>query len=380
MEYSSETRSRPRVLHVYKDYFPPVYGGMEKYIASVCSMLQSHVDVEALVCSRRTRTRRRIVDGVHVTEAGEWGRLLSSPISPSFPFCLRKSRFDILHFHIPNPLAVASYWLARPAGRVVVQYQSDIVRQARTLRVYAPLLRWFLARADVVIAASPQYVQTSPFLNAVREKCRVVPLGIDLSALALTEQRRSHAAALRQRYGGRFVLFVGVLRYYKGLSYLLEAMRSVDCRLVIIGSGPEERRLKVMTGELGLEDRVTFTGTVSDEEKTAHLHACDLFVLPSSERSEAYGLSMVEAVSCGKPAVSTRLGTGVEFVNVDGETGFNVEPRNPAALADAINRLLDDDGLREQFGAQARARAQRTFDIADNVRAFMDIYSELTEN
>jgi len=376
----SQSSARIRVLHIYKDYYPPVCGGIEMYMASLCSALRNHADVEVLVCGRRFSTRHRVVDGVPVTEAGELGRLLSSPISPAFPFCLRKARFDILHFHVPNPWAVASYWAARPQGKVVVQYHSDIVRQARMLRLYDPLLRWFLRRAGVVAATSPQYVQSSPYLSAVEEKCRVVPLGTDLAALSFSDERRTAAAALSARYGGRFILFVGVLRYYKGLPYLLEAMRRVECRLVIVGGGPEENSLKSMARESGLADKVTFTGTVSEEEKIVHLHACDLFVLPSSERSEAYGLSMVEALACGKPAVSTRLGTGVEFVNVDGETGINVEPRDPQALADAINRLLGDDTLRERLGVRARARALETFNMADNVRSFLEIYRELMEN
>jgi len=376
----NDSAARTSVLHIYKDYFPPVYGGMERYIASVCRGLQDLVDVEALVCSRRFATRHRVVDGVRVTEAGELGRLMSSPVSPVFPFCLRRSRFDILHFHLPNPWAVASYWAARPRGKVVVQYHSDIVRQARTLRVYDPLLRWFLHRADTVVATSAQYIATSPYLSEVREKCRVVPLGIELDQLESTEQRRAAAADLRTRYGGRFILFVGVLRYYKGLHYLLEAMRSVDCRLVIVGRGAEEQKLKRMVREFELDNKVTFTGSIDDEDKAVHLHACDLLVLPSSERSEAYGLSMVEAMACGKPAVSTRLGTGIEFVNIDGETGITVPPRDPGSLAEAVNRLLDDDGLRARLGVQARARAERTFNIEDNIETFLGIYRELTEN
>ena len=118
------------------------------------------------MCSGGLRTRRRDVDGVRVTEAGELGRLLSSPISPAFPLCLVKSRFDILHYHLPNPWAVGSHWLVRPSGKVVVQYHSDIIRQARALKVYEPMLRWFLRRADVILPTSPQYIETSPYLNA----------------------------------------------------------------------------------------------------------------------------------------------------------------------------------------------------------------------
>jgi len=368
-----------RVLHIYKDYYPPVFGGMEKYIASLCSRLATRIHVEALVCSGELRSRRREVDGVTITEAGELGRILSSPISPAFPLCLIKSRFDILHYHLPNPWAVGSHWLVRPRGKVLVQYHSDIVRQARTLRVYEPMLRWFLDRADVILPTSRQYVETSPYLSVVADKCKVMPLGLELDAFEPNDTRTRAAEAVKERYGGRFILFVGVLRYYKGLQYLLEAMRSVECPLVIVGRGPEEERLKQMAVDMNLDGRVTFAGAVDDADKIAYLYGCEMLVMPSSERSEAFGLSMIEAMACGKPVVSTKLGTGVEFVNLDGTTGLNVPPKDPRALADAINRLLADEPLRRRLGEQARDRAWRTFRIEQNVETVLAVYERLLE-
>ena len=346
-------------------------------MALLCRELKERADVEALVCSRSLRSRVRSVDGVRVTEVGEICRILSAPVAPTFPLFLKRARYDILHFHLPNPTAVMSYLLARPPGRVVVQYQSDIVRQAFALKVYGRFLKRFLQRADAVVVSSPDYLETSEYLRPFREKCRVIPLGIDLDEFELRPDEAGGVAALRQKYGGGFLLFVGVLRYYKGLDYLLEAMQHVDRPLVIVGDGPERRRLEQRRAMLGLQDKVRFAGRIGHRELVQHLHACDVFVFPASHRSEAYGLSLVQALACGKPAVSTRLGTGTSFVNVDGETGLVVEPRNPGALSRAITVLLEAPGLRRQLGAKGRERARELFGKQKMVEKIWDLYQEL---
>ena len=366
-----------RVLHIYKDYYPPVVGGMEMCMALLCREMKSRADVEALVCARSPRSRVRSVDGVRVTEVGEICRILSAPVAPAFPLFLKRARYDVLHFHLPNPTAVMSYLLARPPGRVVVQYQSDIVRQAFALKVYGRFLKRFLELADAIIVSSPDYLESSEHLRSFKEKCRIIPLGIDLEEFELREGEEGGVAALQKQYGGRFLLFVGVLRYYKGVDYLLDAMKQVDCPLVIVGDGPERKALESKRASSGLQNKVHFTGQIGQRELVQHLHACEVFVFPASHRSEAYGLSLVQALACGKPAVSTRLGTGTSFVNVEDETGLVVEPRNPDALASAINVLLDDPELRRRFGAEGRERARKLFSKRKMVEEVWALYQEL---
>ena len=366
-----------RILHIYKDYYPPIVGGMEMFMALLCREMKRRADVEALVCSRSLRSRVRSVEGVRVTEVGELFRVLSAPIAPAFPLFLKRARYDILHFHLPNPTAVMSYLITRPPGRVIVQYQSDIVRQAFALKTYGRFLRRFLGLADAIIVSSPNYLETSEHLAPFKKKCRVIPLGIDLDEFELKENEESSVKALQERYGGRFLLFVGVLRYYKGVDYLLEAMQQVDCPLVVVGDGPERQKLEGKRAALGLENKVQFTGQIEQRDLVQHLHACETFVFPASHRSEAYGISLVQALACGKPAVSTRLGTGTSFVNLDGETGLVVEPRDPDALADAINRLLDDDELRRRLGANGRERASTLFSKERTVEQIWNLYEQL---
>jgi rhamnosyl/mannosyltransferase len=366
-----------RILHIYKDYYPPIIGGMEMSMALLCRKMRTRAEVEALVCSRSIRSRVRTVDGVRVTEVGELGRILSAPIAPAFPLAMKRAPFDILHFHLPNPTAVMSYLLARPAGTLVVHYHSDIVRQAFALRLYAPFLRRFLRLAGAIIVTSPNYLETSEHLQPFKEKCRVVPLGMDLDELELTEGEETGVQALQEKYGKPFLLFVGVLRYYKGVQYLIEAMREVDCPLVVVGDGPERLGLERMAETSGVGDKVHFAGEIAQRELVQHYHACEVFVFPGSHRSEAYGLSLVQALACGKPAVSTRLGTGTSFVNIDGETGLVVEPRDPTALAGAINSLLNDSASRRQFGARGRERARKLFSKEKMVTDIWGLYQEL---
>lgn len=367
------SKSTMRILHVYKDFDPPVHGGMEGHMALMCRYQKEWAEVRALTCSRGLGTRHTTRDGTSVTEVGEWGRFQSAPVSPLFPYYLRKLEADILVIHVPNPTAEIAYLLARPRGRLVVRYQSDVVRQAAAMKLYAPLLMKFLSKADIILAASEQYVNSSSTLQPFRDKCRVVPLGIVPGDFDLADPAR--ASALQERYGGRYVLFSGRHRYYKGLDYLVKAAHRIQVRVVIAGEGPETPTLQALARELSVE--IAFPGALSHEDLVAHLHGCDLVAFPSVERSEAYGISMLEAHACGKPVVATTLGTGVEFVNVHGETGINVPPRDSDALADAINELLEDNDLRSRLGAYAKKRVGERFDARQVARTEFELYRDV---
>lgn len=353
-----------KILHVYKDYYPPVVGGVEKHIAQLCNHFKQKYEVEVLVCNRGPLTRVETVGGVRVTKVGQIGRIQSAPIPPTFPFWLRKIKADIFHFHMPNPTCEFSHLLARPPGTVVATYHSDIIRQEFLLKLYGSSLRRFLSRAGVIMPTSEIYAKNSPVLSEFKAKCEVVPLGVDTQRFeAAATELKPEIEKLRSIFGPEFIMFAGKLRYYKGLQFLIEALPEIDAPLVIIGSGPMENDLKALASNYGVTEKVHFIGEVSDDDLAAFYHACSLFVLPSVFRSEAYGLVQLEAHACGKPVISTRLGTGVEFVNMDGKTGLIVPPTDSAALAGAVNELLADPQRRERMGEFARRRAQSEFDL-----------------
>jgi glycosyltransferase involved in cell wall biosynthesis len=367
-----------KILHVYKDYFPPVVGGVEKHIAELCNHFKHKYDVEVLVCNRGPFTRIEDIDGVKVTKVGQLGRIQSAPVAPSFPLWLRKIKADIFHYHMPNPTCEFSHLLARPPGALVATYHSDIIRQESLLKLYGPSLRKFLNRADVIMPTSAVYADQSPFLRDFKSKCEIVPLGIDTQKFGDASSRlKSEIEKLRGVFGPEFILFVGKLRYYKGLQFLIQAMPKIQAPLVIIGTGPMESDLKMIAANYGVSEKAQFLGEVSEDDLSAFYHACSLLVLPSIFKSEAYGLVQLEAHACGKPVVSTRLGTGVEFVNMDGKTGLIVPPADSKALADAINQLLSDPERIQRMGEFARQRAQNEFDFAQMFAKIDAVYKRV---
>lgn len=370
----------PHVVHVYKDYWPPVVGGIERcihWMAHGVRAIDPSWETTVLVNSRSRETRERADGDVRIVEVGEWGRFASAPLSPAFPAALRKLRADVWHFHVPNPTGDVSWLLARPKGRVVATYHSDVVRQKWAMGVYGPLLRAFLRRCDCVMPTSPPMVDFSPFLSAVRERCTPVPLGLPLARFDRTAEAGARAREAKRRFKGRpLVCFVGKLRYYKGVQHLLAAMPMLPgADAILVGSGPMEAELKAEAARLGIDERVHFLGEISDDEMVAWLHASDVFAFPSHLPSEAYGLAQIEAMAAGLPVVCCNLPTGVPWVNVDGETGLVVPPADPKALADAIGELLANANRRMAMGEAAYRRARAEFSVERMCERVLRVYA-----
>jgi len=362
-----------KIVHVYKDFDPPIHGGMEHHMALMCRFQRQWADVEALTCSRTRQTRVVERDGIRVTEVGEWGRIQSAPVAPSFPWHLRRVQADVVVIHVPNPTAEIAWLASAPKARLVVRYQSDIVRQVNAMRIYGPVQRRFLERASVIITTSAQYLETSATLAPLLDRCRIIPLGILPEEFAQPGQEK--VDALRDRYGGGYVLFSGRHRYYKGLENLVRASKRIQAPVVIAGDGPERAACMALAKEL--DAPIHFPGQLTRDDLIAHLHGCDVFAFPSVARSEAYGISMLEAQACGKPVVATTIGTGVEFVNLHNQTGLNVPPRDPVALAEAINILLENPDQRRAMGEFARKRVETELHAEHIARREFEVYQEV---
>ncbi len=365
-----------RVVHVGK-YYWPYRGGIETYCYHLCARLKDRVDLTVLVSNEGRRTVEENIDGVRVIRVARWGQAASTPISPGLWRRLRKMEPDVVHVHLPNPMAEIAYLLAKPPGRLVAHYHSDIIKQKFLFKLYRGIGEKFLRRADRIIAAAPQNIDFSPVLSRYRDKAVVNPYGVDPGEFALTGERERKVAELRARFGKRVVFFIGRHVYYKGIEFLIRAMAEVDGHLVIGSEGPLTESLKALARSLGLERRITFAGRIAEGDLACYYHACDVFCLPSVARSEAFGIVQLEAMACGKPVVSTRLTTGVVYANLDGVTGLTVEPSDARALAGALTKLLDDDALRARLGAQALDRVTREFTHDLNARRILDLYAEL---
>lgn len=280
---------------------------------------------------------------------------------------------DVVHYHFPWPFADVLHFAAGVKKPAILTYHSDIVRQRVLKTLYRPLMRRFLRSMDRIICTSPNYFATSDVLPEFGDKVDVVPIGIDESAYL------AEAGDLRKtesRYGRDFFLFVGVLRYYKGLHILLDAVRDAPYRVIIVGSGPTESELKTQARRLNL-DNVMFTGYLPDHDKRHLFKLCRGVVFPSFLRSEAFGVTLLEGAMFGKPLISTEVGSGTSHVNVDGKTGFVVPPASSKALRHAMDRLWSLPDMARQMGRNARQRYDELFTGALMGRRYCEIYSQL---
>ncbi len=363
------------VVHVYKDY-PPVLGGIENHIRLLAEgQVRRGLRVTVLVTSRDRRPSVSNENGVEVVRAARLGEVASTPLSLNLVSRLRKLRPDVLHLQFPYPMGEVAALLSPRRGALVISYQSDIVRQRWLGFCYRPLMFRVLASADRILASSEAYLWSSSTLSRFASKTTVVPLGVDLARFAAPDD--TDVSAIRRRWPGPLLLFVGRLRYYKGLEDLLAAMSHLDATLLVVGRGEMEACWRRIVNVSGVAERIHFLGDVPDSELPLYYAAADVFVLPSCRRSEAYGLAQVEAMAAGTPVVSTELGTGTSFVNVHGETGWVVPASDASALAKAIQRLLKDPELRRAMGERARARAHAELDAERMIERVIKVYEEV---
>lgn len=364
-----------RILEVNK-FYPPHIGGIETVIAQRTQVFSKYPDAEVkvLVCQEKGSGCTERLDGAEIVRAGSLGTFFSCPVSLSFLWKFRKmaKEADVVEFHTPFPIGDLACLLSGYKGRVVVAWHSDVIKQKKLLRFYKPILMRFLKRADAIIAATQGHIESSAFLPMFREKCHIIPYGLDAKAYdsadvfpILTEKcRKSDSVKL---------LFVGRLVYYKGVDVLLKAFQKVHgCELFLCGTGPLEEELRQTADGLP----VHFLGRLSEAELKSAFADCDVFVLPSVENSEAFGIVQQEAMVYGKPVINTALPTGVPYVSVHGETGLTVPPKDADALAGAIQALADNAELRRKFGENARNKVLCEYDCNIIMRRIFEVLKE----
>lgn len=371
---------RLKVLHFFKTYWPDTFGGVERTIHAIAQSTASHgVETEVLSLSRAPDENTQRLDGHMARKARLDFELASTGFSLEVfrKFAELAGKADLIHYHFPWPFMDLVHFHSRHARHgkpTVVTYHSDIVKQRLILPFYRPLMTRFLKDVDAIMATSPNYLESSPVLRAFKDKSKVIPIGIEEDAYPVPTETDNDWC--RSTIPEPFVLFVGVLRYYKGLDVLIQAADQIRCKIVIAGSGPIEQQLKLQA-KTWRRDNVIFLGEVTEPHKMALLRGCLGFVFPSNQRSEAFGLSLVEAAMCGRPMISCELGTGTSYVNEAGKTGLVVPPSDPTRLAEAINRFIDSPAEAANWGQAARDRYIRLFTADRMGKSYTDLYHQL---
>lgn len=366
-----------KVLHFFKTYYPQTMGGIEQVIFQLAEGSIAHGHQAEVLYLSRHGTARGEPFANHLTHRSRLDLELASTgfsLSALRDFADLARQADLIHYHFPWPYMDVAHFATRVRKPTVVTYHSDIVKQKTLLRLYQPLMHRFLSSVDRIVATSPNYVASSATLQRYRDKVSVIPIGLDRSTYP--EPSADRLASWRSRLGERFFLFVGALRYYKGLAFLLDALRATPLPVVIVGGGPMEAELKAQAERHRLTN-VHFLGGLPDEDKVALLSLCYGLVFPSHLRSEAFGISLLEAAMFGKPLISCEIGTGTTYINIAGETGLVVPPADPAALAQAMRSLWEQPVMAAEMGRRAQERFEALFTAEAMVSSYAGLYREL---
>ncbi|WP_158904620.1 glycosyltransferase family 4 protein [Burkholderia sp. L27(2015)] len=366
-----------RVLHFYKTAFPDTMGGVEQVINQIArgtEKLGIETDVLSLTADRGASTIE--INGYHAHRVRFDLQIASTGLSISAfsRFSELAKKADIVHYHFPWPFMDVVHFATRVNKPALVTYHSDIIRQKYLLKLYRPLMRRFLASMDRIVATSPNYLATSDVLRRFSDKVSVIPIGLDKATYPQPSLDRLRF--WREKLGPAFFLFVGVIRYYKGLHTLMEAARGTDYPIVIVGVGPIEGELKAQAARLGLRN-VHFLGHLDDEDKVALLTLCYGLVFPSHLRSEAFGISLLEGAMYGKPMISCEIGTGTTFINVAEQTGLVIPPSEPEALRSAMHHLWTHPEEAAEMGRLAEERYWKYFTAEQMVNSYVDLYRTL---
>ncbi len=366
-----------RILHIYKTFFPEEYGGCELAVKNISQVTAQLGCKNTLLTTSKTKNikydNHAYMDVIRIPHTFAYA---SCPVSFSLfkHFREQARQADIIHYHFPWPFADLLHFMTQVDKPTILSYQCDIIKQVQLKRIYNPLMHWFLKKMNVIVANTQNYLDTSTDLMPYLDKSRVIHLGINGNDYP--EPEEALLEKWQAQVGNNFLLFIGMLRHYKGLDVLLDAIKNSNIPVVIAGDGPLRDDLLAHAAQNQLQN-VQFVGRISDTDKCALLRLSQAVVLPSNSRAEAYGLSLIEGLMYAKPLISTELGTGTSVVNRDGETGMVIPANNAGALRQAIQTLFDDPARAIAMGKQGRKDYEQLYTADVMGKHYFDLYEEL---
>lgn len=362
-----------KILQIAK-YYPPVKGGIETVVSDITENLnQKGISCDVICSNIENKYIEEKKEKYRIYRTKTIGHIFATAISFQFILKLRSiiKNYDIVHLHHPNPLGTIALFFSSPT-KIVVHWHCDIVRQKVALFFFKPLQTWLLKKCDSIIVTSPNYLASSTPLQDFKRKAEIIPIGID------PEKYRSLVQGKSKKISGRNIIFtLGRLISYKGYEYLIEAATFLDDDFIILigGNGPLRFKLEHLVKKHGVQNKVQLLGHLSDKETAEWFHACKIFCLPSVEKNEAFGVVLLEAMSFGKPLLTTSInGSGIGWVNKNGFTGITVPPRNSKAIATAAKDICNG-GNYEDYSANAYRRLNENFLKEKMINKIVQLYN-----
>ncbi len=376
-----------KIVHITKGY-PPSVGGIEQYTYDIANALNNDNDVFILDTNSNLFSIEK-VNKIKVIRTKKFFDFLHAPINLPFFHILNQIRPDIIHIHIPNPLNefyLLIYLLLKGKKTVIATYHADIPdytflhKLLSFLRLFymIPLMKFF----DTIIATSKNYTEVSTLLKKFKEKTKVIPIGSDTNLKTVSTNKLKMKYKIKNE---KIVLFVGRFSTYKGLEYLVYSIPKViksyqNVKFILSGDGERLGELKQLAEKLHIEDKIIFTGKVDYKIRNTFYKICNMFVLPSINLGEAFGISLLEAMNFGKPLITTNVkGSGMNSINKQFITGLVVEPRNSTQLASSIVKLLKDDKLCIKLGNNSKKRFLSYFTKDKMITTTLKLYKSMVK-
>lgn len=369
-----------KILQLGKTY--PIIGGVDKVIFELSTGISQREIQCDVLCASTDNNNHEVINNKYSTffVTKSFRKIAATWISPQMIFKLREivDNYDIIHIHHPDPMAaLALFFTNTKKKKIVLHWHSDIVKQKLLLIFYKPLQNWLIRRADNIIATSAIYAQGSIYINKYIDKTIIIPIGVEVNYDVLPDLKKQ----INKEYKGKKIIYsLGRLCYYKGFEYLIDSAKYLDDSYVILigGTGPLFDKLSDQIELANVGRKVKLLGKISDNEMGTYFSECTLFCFPSIEKSEAFGIVQIEAMSFGKPIIATTIkDSGVSWVNKDGYSGLNVQPKNSQVLANAINDICENENVLNLYSLNARQRFEDEFTSDKMIDRVIKLYDNL---
>ncbi len=373
-----------RILHIPNYYYPHI-GGIEQVCQDIVKSLDGKYEQKVICFKDEKKTAYDKVEDIEVVRVGCIAKVASQSIAPTYNKELKKimNEFkpDIVIFHYPNPFVAHSLLKYRNKNfKLIIYWHLDIIKQKILGKFFNNQTKKLLNWATNIVATSPNYIEGSKFLQMYKHKTIVIPNCVDTKRLLIDEKIEERAKQIKEENKNNIIcLNIGRHVSYKGIEYLIEASKFLpsNYRIYLAGQGPLTDSLKNLAAN---DEKIKFLGRISDIELKAYLLACDIYCFPSITKNEAFGLALAEAMYYGKPSVTFTIpGSGVNYVNINNETGYEVSNRDSKAFANAVLSLGEDSNLRKELGNNAKNRVLKLFtsdDFKSNIIKFIDEVSK----
>lgn len=363
-------------------FYPPPYGGMETVLQDITEGFNEiGITCDVLCANDKAKTEIFQINGFKVIKAQSIGRWLGTSISPSLVYWLFKiqKKYSVIQVHFPNPLAVFAILLTRPKGKIVIHWHSDIIKQKYTKILINPFQNLVIKKAALIVGATEAHLKKSEQVNLFKNKEKIIPYG--LNPKNLKSEKTILTPSILTEYQNRKIIFsLGRLVYYKGFEYLIESAKYIPDEYIILigGSGPLYGSLNEKIKKYDLGNKVKLLGNIPQELIPLYYKYCKLFCLPSIFKSEMFGVVQLESFYFGKPVVSVNIPeSGVPFVNIHGETGLCVDPKNPQKLAQSFIEIIEDPNLYTKFSNNAKRKIDEIYNMKTVMKAFEATFKNL---